>query len=112
MGGRWYLFFSVAHNRYSDAHLAQAGVKRQNGTHYMVSDHPFGPFRYLCDDFLVGDEIDTLYSDKLIYNPKEDWVYMAFRLFTSGTQFAGEIVDPMPLEVVSDGQLNDTQKPI
>jgi len=106
IGSRWYLFFSVTHDKYAQARLARPGVKLQTGTHYLVSDHPLGPFRYLSDDFLVGDEIGSLYSGKLIRNPARKWVFMAFKLFAPGNQFIGELSNPYPLEIRKDGSLS------
>ncbi len=105
MDGRWYLLFSVTHDEYAEARLARPGVKHQTGTHYLVADHPLGPFRYLTDDFLVGDEIGSLYSGKAIRNPQGYWVFMAFKLFAPGNQFIGELADPLPIYIKSNEQL-------
>jgi beta-fructofuranosidase len=109
MDGRWYLLFSVGHDKYAESRLARPAVKRQTGTHYLVADHPYGPFIYLSDDFMVGDDIGTLYAGKVIRNPQGDWVYMAFNLFAQGNHFIGEIVDPMPVRLGTSGHLTVMQ---
>jgi hypothetical protein len=70
-----------------------------------VADHPLGPFRYLTDDFLVGDEINSLYAGKVLRNPHGKWVFMAFEHFASGKSFIGKIIDPLPLNIQKDGKL-------
>lgn len=105
INGLWYLFFSVPHDKYAKARLARPAIKRQTGTHYLVADHPLGPFRYLSDDFLVGDEIGSLYAGKVIRNPEDEWVFMAFEHFAPGKLFIGKIADPLPLSIQADGKL-------
>ena len=84
INGLWYLFFSVTHEKYSNARLSRPGIKLQTGTHYLVADNPFGPFRYLTDDFLVGDEVGSLYAGKVIRDVKGGWSFMAFEHFCIG----------------------------
>jgi beta-fructofuranosidase len=103
--GRWYLFFSVTHDKYAQKRLSRPGVKLQTGTHYLIGDTPIGPFRHISDDFLVGDKIGSLYSGKVLQNPKGEWVFMAFRLFDSNNQFLGELADPLPLNLKQNGEL-------
>lgn len=103
--GRWYLFFSVTHDKYAEAQLAQPGMKLQTGTHYMMADNPLGPFRYITDDFLVGDEIGSLYAGRVIRNPRGEWVFMAFEHFAPGKKFIGSIADPLPISIQADGKL-------
>ena len=105
INGRWYLFFCVTHEKYAKARLARPGINLQTGTHYMVADHPLGPFRYLTDDFLVGDEIGSLYAGRVIRNPQAEWVFMAFEHFAPGKMFVGKISDPLPLNIQANGRL-------
>ena len=105
ISGRWYLFFSVTHDKYSEVRLARPGIKRSSGTHYFVADRALGPFTYLSDDFMVGDEIGSLYSGKVIRNPKGEWVFMAFKLFAPGNRFIGELCDPIPIILKPDGRM-------
>jgi beta-fructofuranosidase len=102
---RWYLFFSVTHDKFSIVRMAQPGIKPQTGTHYLVASHPLGPFELKRHDFLVGDEIGSFYSGKVLRNPRGDWVFIAFRLFGPGNRFYGELSDPMALQVLEDGRL-------
>ena len=105
MGNRWYLFFSVEHEKYSKSRLERPGMQRQTGTHYFVSDHPFGPYTFLTDDFLFGDEIGSIYSGKVILNPRGEWSFIACNQFTPGKHFVGEISDPVPIAFLPDGRI-------
>lgn len=104
---RYYLLFSTPKNHHSQARKNRSGVKPVTGTHYLVADHPTGPFRYLTDEFLVGDEAGTYYSGKLIQaaDGGGEWYFMAFLNLDASGAFVGEISDPMPVTVAEDGRL-------
>jgi beta-fructofuranosidase len=105
---RWYLFFCTSHEHFSDSRRDRAGVKLERGSHYLVSDNPLGPFELAGDDFLAGDEIGTLYAGKAIRDPEGNWVLMSSRAW-SRRDFVGEIGDPFPLLIDSEGGLSLTQ---
>ncbi len=105
IAGRWYLLFSTAAERFSAAYRAERGVQPVTGTHYLVADDMLGPYRYLTDAFLVGDESGTLYSGKLIQGPDGAWYFMAFRNYMPEGTFIGEVIDPLPVSVLADGRL-------
>ncbi len=105
INGLWYLFFSVTHDKYAHQRLDKPGIKPQTGTHYMVSKHPLGPFHYLTDDFMVGDEIGSLYAGRVVRRPDGQWFFMAFEHFAPGKMFVGKIANPLPLQIQSDGSL-------
>jgi beta-fructofuranosidase len=102
---RWYLLFSVGHNQFSESYRSQPGVKLVTGTHYLVGNHPLGPFRLITNEFLLGDKIGSLYSGKLVKIPSGKWNLMAFKKSTADGDFLGEIGDPMPIQVGTDGRL-------
>lgn len=105
INARWYLFFSVTDENYSLARLARPEIKQHTGTHYLVADHPLGPFSYLTNDFLVGDEIGSLYAGKVIRSPFDKWAFLAFEHYSSGRMFVGKIIDPLPVIIQENGQL-------
>ena len=74
-------------------------------SHYLIADDPLGPFRFLTDDFLVGDEVGTLYTGKLLQDTAGNWQCIAFRNFTPEGELIGELTDPMPVTVAEDGRL-------
>jgi beta-fructofuranosidase len=105
INGLWYLFFSVTDDMYSKARLACPDIKKHTGTHYLVAHQPLGPFRYLTNDFLVGDEMGSLYAGKVIRSPFGEMAFLAFEHFSSGRMFIGKITDPFPLRIQENGQL-------
>ena len=86
---RWYLLFSVGHKQYSESYRSQPGVNLVTGTHYLVGNHPLGPFKLITDEFLLGDEIGSLYSGKLIRDRRGTWNIMASRSWTANGGFLG-----------------------
>jgi beta-fructofuranosidase len=101
---KYYLLFTVGHGQYSNERKAR-GVKKQTGTHYLVADDPFGPYKFLTDDFLLGDEHGTLYSGKLIQDAENKWQFLAFKNGNEQGEFIGELSDPIPVTVLDDGRL-------
>jgi len=58
LGGRWYCVFCTAAEHWSLDHAHQAaaiGQRPVSGTHYLVADHPLGPWRVGPGAFLDGD---------------------------------------------------------
>ena len=102
---RWYLLFSATKDIYSENRLSRPDIKLQTGTHYMVADQPLGPYRFITQDFLVGDEIGSLYSGKIIQDSHDNWVFMAFKMYDDKKQFVGEISDPYPVIISPEGKL-------
>lgn len=105
IGGCYYLLFCVGYSQYSAVRKARVGALQQTGTHYLMADNPFGPYRYMSDDFLVGDAHGSLYSGKLIQDASGNWQFMAFRNMTEDGEFIGDISDPLPVHVLADGRL-------
>lgn len=103
--GRYYLLFSVPHEQYSGARRQRKAAQLQSGTHYLVADDPLGPYRYLTDEFLVGDEQGTFYSGKLIQDNNGQWQFLAFLNFNAAGEFIGDLTDPFPASVSTDGRL-------
>jgi beta-fructofuranosidase len=101
---KYYLLFTVGHGQYSNARKARE-VKKQTGTHYLVADNPLGPFCYLTDNFLSGDEHGSLYSGKLIQDAKGAWQFLAFKNSDEQGNFIGELSDPIPVTVLEDERL-------
>ena len=106
ISGRWYLFFCVGYEQFAKVRRARPNTLDVIGTHYLVSDHPLGPFRMIDDDFLLADEAGTHYAGKAVQNPKGDWVLMTSRSWTGDGGFIGEIADPIPLFVAPSGRLH------
>lgn len=103
--GRYYLLFSAYTAIYSARRLQRTNLGPLTGSHYLVADDPLGPFHYITDDFLVGDDIGSLFSGKLVQGPNGEWLFMAFRNFNSQGEFIGEIIDPLSVKVDDVGIL-------
>ncbi len=101
---RYYLIFSCG--------SAQLSARRRNrfgnisGSYYLYAESPLGPFRYLSDVPLIGDEPNSLYSGKIVPGPDEKWYLMAFRNYDRNGNFIGEITDPLPVHITADGRLS------
>lgn len=104
--GRYYLILCGRARFHSAARLRRTGLEPVTGTHFLVSDDPLGPFRFLTDEFLVGDRTGTLYSGKVVRGPGDEVLFMACRCFAPDGTFVGELADPFPLRVEGDGALS------
>lgn len=102
----YYLIFCVGADEYAEGRRSRPGVQVVSGTHYMVAEQPFGPYAFLTDQFLLGDEVGTRYAGKVIRDPEGHWVLMTSRSWTGGGGFVGQIADPLPLRVEADGRLH------
>jgi beta-fructofuranosidase len=103
---RYYLIFSVQTDMYAQKHFQTLNADPMSGSHYMIGDHPLGPFEFLTDRFFVGDRSGSLYSSKIFHTHTGDWVLIAFHNYASNGSFIGELSDPIPIEVTHDGQLS------
>jgi beta-fructofuranosidase len=102
---RYYLIFSVSADKYAQKYLQKLGSDPLHGSHYMIGDDPLGPFEYLSEQFFVVDRSGSLYSSKLIQRRSGEWVLIASRHRAANGSFIGELSDPIPIEVATDGQL-------
>jgi beta-fructofuranosidase len=109
INNKYYLLFCLGKREFSHARRERLPDKVVSGTGYLVSDHPLGEFEYQ-DDFLYGDDFGILYSGKLIKNPQNEWVFMSFLSYTPDGGFVGDIADPLPLEILPNGQLRVSYK--
>jgi beta-fructofuranosidase len=107
IGGRYYLLFSVAPAHFGKARLARLGDAAALGTHYLMADDPLGEYRFLSDTFLIGDGLH--YSARFV-EYQGQWHWMAFQNLRGDGVFLGEISDPAPVYVRSDGTLTLTRE--
>jgi beta-fructofuranosidase len=94
--GKWYcVFCNVAAHWSEDMRAAhQGGV---SGTHYLVSDHPLGPWAP-APGFLDGDVPCRRYAGKILRDPVTGQDSLVAFLDTGADgAFVGEICDPIPL---------------
>ncbi len=103
--GRYYLLFCTLTHTTSAARTRRTGLSPVTGTHYLVADNPLGPFNSSIDEFLVGDEIGSLFAGKLLQQANGDWVFIAWHYLTPNGEFVGSLSDPMPVSMDAAGLL-------
>ncbi|MEN9383454.1 MAG: hypothetical protein RL323_597 [Pseudomonadota bacterium] len=100
--GRWYCLFCNAGEHWSQARAAayaQAGHGAPvTGTHYLVADHPLGPWQLGSGPFLDGTNPCQRYAGKLAQTA-DGWVYMAFDYWQGPDDFAGTLCDPIAVTI-------------
>ena len=105
IGDRWYLFFCTEAKMFSEKRRALPGIVPETGTHYFIGDDPFGPFELAGDEFLIGDEVGSQYTSKVIQDPTGEWVLLSSYAW-SKDGFNGKISDPIKLNVGEYGRLS------
>jgi beta-fructofuranosidase len=102
--GRWYMLFCTSGNHWSDAYRAFNTQSPVTGTHYLIADHPLGPWRVPPGRFFEGEEPCRRYSGKIVQTER-GLVTMGFIHTIPGADFVGEVSDPIPVSVDVDGLL-------
>jgi beta-fructofuranosidase len=103
--GYYYLFFSATKDVFSQKRILDLTCPPVTGTHYLVGENPGGPFKYLVDEFFVGDSDGSRYGGKLIEVAEEEFVLLTMRHFDSTGEFIGELDDPIPVEFGENGEI-------
>lgn len=104
LGPRSYLLFSVSAWAHSATRLGRGG-EAVSGTHYLTGPTPLGPWTAASDRFLVGQAVGPLYAGKIIEDPDGAPVFLAFHQYAEDGGFLGQLSDPIPVRVDSDGGL-------
>jgi beta-fructofuranosidase len=104
IGDMYYLFYSTLAGAHSAARRGRAAVAPVSGTHYLVSERPFGPFRAATDEFLIGDELGSYYGGKMV-RERGSCAMLLWRWLAPDGTFLGDLTDPVPLTVGADGLL-------
>ena len=102
---KYYLIFCVDKEKYSEKRITGKNREALTGTHYMVGEHPFGPFTQPARDILYGDEQGSSYSGKLVQDSSGEWKFMTALLYSPSKQYIGDISDPMPLILRENGEI-------
>lgn len=105
IGSLYYLVYCNIAQHHSHDRLNRLEKPPMTGTHYYVSESPFGPFRMLTNEYFAADVQESLYAGKLIQDPDGKWCFIAFRNNDENGEFVGEIIDPIPVSVEEDGRL-------
>ncbi len=102
--GRWYCLFCTSARHYSKAMLAAYPGAPVTGTHYLVADHPRGPWTVAPGPFLDGSEPCTRYAARIVATDR-GLMLMGFVAEPHGIPFVGVVSDPQPVEVTPLGLL-------
>ncbi len=95
----YYIVFSTSVETTSLNRKQRSGIKIVTGSHSLVSDNPFGPYRLLKEEFLFGDVHGSLYSGKIVEHCGDKDLIMAFHNYTPEGNFLGYISDPFPIQL-------------
>lgn len=104
--GRWYMVFCTASEHWSKAYRAFNPQSPVTGSHYLIADHPRGPWTVAPGAFFEGHEPCRRYAGKVV-NTGNGLVAMGFIGTTPHDPgFVGEVSDPIPVSVDADGLLH------
>jgi beta-fructofuranosidase len=104
-GGRWYMMFCTADHHWSSAYRAINGQPPVTGTHYLMAEHPLGPWRVAPGPFFDGHQPARRYAGKVI-DTGGGLVTMGFIASRPGESFVGAVSDPIPVSVDGEGLLH------
>ncbi len=102
--GRWYCLFCTAGEHWSSAYRALNPQTPVTGTHYLMADHPLGPWTLPPGEFFDGAVPGRRYAGRLV-RTEAGLRFMAFIYTTPDSDFVGEVCDPIPVTVAPDGRL-------
>ena len=103
--GKWYCLFCTSGSHWSEAYQAFNPQAPVTGTHYLVADHPLGPWAVAPGPFFEGHDPCQRYSGKIL-ETGSGLVTMGFIHTTPEQAFVGEVSDPIPVTVDADGLLH------
>ena len=104
VGANWYCLFCTSGFQWSDAYRASNPQSPVTGSHYLVADHPRGPWRVAPGAFLDGTEPCRRYAARILQTPSG----LRIMGFADGgkDRFGGYVMDPEPVTVGPDGLLH------
>lgn len=104
VGDRWYCLFCTSWFQWSERRKALAGEAPKTGNHYLVADHPRGPWRIPNGPFLDGGVPCRRYAARIVEGP-QGLVILGFA--DGGKEnFGGYVMDPEQVVVSPDGLLS------
>ena len=107
IGERWYCLFCTSGQHWSEAYTASQAGKLVTGNHYLIADHPRGPWQVAPGAFFDGENPCHRYAARILETEKG---YCILGFHDQDKQgFVGEILDPVAIEVDAAGLLNVTE---
>ncbi len=103
VNGIWYCLFCTSSYQWSEQTRRTNPQKPVTGTHYLISDHPRGPWRIPVGPFLDGAEPCRRYAARIVQTDDG----MVILGFADGgkDKFGGYVMDPEPVVVGANGLL-------
>lgn len=103
VSGKWYCLFCTSGGHWSEAYRAFNPQAPVTGSHYLVADHPRGPWTIAPGAFLDGADPCRRYAARIVDTPEG----LRILGFADGgkDKFGGFVMDPEPVLVGSDGLL-------
>ena len=106
VGGRHQLLVSCQAEDHSRERTERLGTPGETGTFVFSAETLLGPYESPAGPIAAPDgPLGTLYAGKLLELQPGDWRFLAFR-GNGDRDFLGELTDPLPVAVESDGRLS------
>jgi beta-fructofuranosidase len=104
VGQQWYCLFCTSGSHWSDAYRSSNPESPVTGNHYLIADHPRGPWRIAPGPFLDGAEPCRRYAARILQTADS----LQILGFADGgkDQFGGYVMDPETVHVLPDGLLH------
>ena len=106
MDGTWYCLFCTSATNGPTRPARTNPQTPVTGTHYLIADHPRGPWRIPPGPFLDGAEPCRRYAARIVQTP-DGLVILGFA-DGGKDKFGGYVMDPEPVTVGPDGLLTVT----
>lgn len=103
VAGSWYCLFCTSGHQWSDQYRRTNPESPVTGNHYLIADHPRGPWRLAPGPFLDGAEPCRRYAARIVDGP-DGLVILGFA-DGGKDKFGGYVMDPEPIVVGPDGLL-------
>ena len=102
--GNWYCLFCTSSFQWSEQTRRTNPEHPVTGTHYLIADHPRGPWRIPPGRFLDGADPCRRYAARIVDGPHG----LVILGFADGghDRFGGYVMDPEPVTVGPDGLLS------
>jgi beta-fructofuranosidase len=101
---RYLILFSCLAEDHSAARMQRLGKGAVTGTYVFSAPTLAGPYSASAAPLADANGLGPLYAGKIVEGGPTGWAFIAFR-GAGDRDFAGELTDPLPLEIQHDGGL-------